>query len=97
MNHVTLSARSLSEEIGAAKSLRLRVRRLGPKEANKNTAGVEGDSEAGLWDQGVYLHFCDIRESSTVYGGLIFGKPLLLYQKWSFPTALLGGKDTPAR
>ena len=31
--------------------------------------------EAGLWDQGVFPHFCDTRESPPLYWGLVFGKP----------------------
>ena len=36
---------------------------------------------AGLWDQGVFRHFCDTRESPPLYGGLVFGKPFLLYHR----------------
>ena len=35
----------------------------------------------GLWDQGVFPHFCDTRESPRLYWGLVFGKPFLLYHR----------------
>ena len=34
-----------------------------------------------LWDQGVYPHFCDTRESPPLYGVLVFGKPFSLYAR----------------
>ena len=36
---------------------------------------------SGLWDQGVFPHFCDTRESPPFYGELVFGKPFLLYHR----------------
>ena len=36
---------------------------------------------SGLWDQGVYSHFCDTRESPPLYRVLVFGKPFLLYHR----------------
>ena len=40
------------------------------------------DEVTGLWDQGVFPHFCDTRESPPLYGGLnVFGKPFLLYHR----------------
>ena len=48
---------------------------------------------SGLWDQGLYPHFCDTRESPPMYGGFVFGNSFhfhsVVSQKWSFPTALL--------
>ena len=44
-------------------------------------ATFEVDFRAGLWDQGVFPHFCDTRESLPLYGGLVFGKPFLLYHR----------------
>ena len=39
----------------------------------------------GLWNQGVYSHFCDTRESPPVYGVLVFGvRPFLLYHRSGF-------------
>ena len=35
----------------------------------------------GFWNQGVYSHFCDTRESPPVYGLLVFGNPFLLYHR----------------
>ena len=34
-----------------------------------------GESVAGLWDQRLYSHFCDARESPPLHWGLVFGKP----------------------
>ena len=48
-------------------------------------------SGAGLWNQGACPHFCDTRESPPVYGVLVFGKPFVVSQKWSFPTTLIRG------
>ena len=39
----------------------------------------------GLWDQEVYRHFWDTRESPPLKGGLVFWKPFVVSQKWSFP------------
>ena len=36
---------------------------------------------AGLWDQGVYPHFCDTRESPFYMGGLSLGGLFLLYRR----------------
>ena len=46
--------------------------------------GQMGPSSSGLWNQGVYSHFCDTRESPPVYGVLVFGKPNLLYHRSGF-------------
>ena len=37
--------------------------------------------KAGLWDQGVYTHFCDTREPPLYIGGLVFGRPFWLYHR----------------
>ena len=39
---------------------------------------------SGLWNQGIYSHFCDTRESPPVYGILVFGKPFWLYHRSGF-------------
>ena len=37
--------------------------------------------KTGLWNQGAYPHICDTREPPPFYGGLVFGKPLLLHHR----------------
>ena len=39
---------------------------------------------AGLWDQGVYPHFCDTRQSPLFHGWLVFGRPFLLYHRCGY-------------
>ena len=45
--------------------------------------------DSGLWDQGVSPHFCDTRDFFCM-NTIVFGKPSVVSQKWSFPTALKG-------
>ena len=46
-------------------------------------------SRSGLWDQGVYTHFCDTRGSPLYMGASSLAGQLVVVSQWAFPTARL--------
>ena len=74
---VPLSSPSALRRAPSLQGLPCRAARFAP------AADAHG-SCAGLWDQGVLPHFCDTRESPLYMGGVVFGKPFLLYHRSGF-------------
>ena len=49
---------------------------------------VRATPNTGLWDQGVYSHFCDTREAPPLYGISLWKALFVVSQKGSFPCSV---------